>query len=64
MAESNDGDAARDRHAAWFADPAEQVFKDFRSPREALAYAFVDGEIGRFVRRTTPLGARRPRSAR
>lgn len=44
-ADRNEGQAVRDRHAAWFADRAEQAFADFRSPREALAHAFVDGEI-------------------
>ena len=45
MAERNQRDAVRDRHAAWFADRAEQAFEDLRSPREALAYVFVDAEI-------------------
>jgi predicted ATPase len=45
MAEHTDGDLVRDQHAAWFADRAEQAFDDFRSPREAHAYLFVDEEI-------------------
>jgi predicted ATPase/class 3 adenylate cyclase len=45
LAESGAGETARERHALFFADRSEASFEDFRSPREALAYRFVDDDM-------------------
>jgi predicted ATPase len=45
LAESGEGEATRDRHAAFFADQAEAMFELFRGPDEALAYRFIDDEM-------------------
>jgi tetratricopeptide (TPR) repeat protein len=45
LAENTDSDAARDRHASFFADQAEVAFDLWLSPHEARAYRFVDEEI-------------------
>jgi tetratricopeptide (TPR) repeat protein len=45
LAESGEGETARDRHAVFFADQAEAAFELFRSPQEALLYRFVDDEM-------------------
>ncbi len=46
LALSNEGDAARLRHARLFADDSDAHFRVWRSPNQPAAYEWLDREIG------------------